>query len=222
MSDDPPSSFFVKDCALAAIATGIRAQSLIELRDKLSIVPISCIYYHFWGGRLRTSFEYREYHNDFSFWVHHVLHDEVLAERLEILDPTEYNTMEELRDDIIGIIDTRLEEVDTIAWIKGQNQFHFISSKIVVFETPHQVQEPHELVQVLPRMTSSSFFYHFIDSGRRITNRKDDISSWLESYQDKYLPLVNEIRKVDPYLISLSDLKNKLIQMVTEYFLTSK
>ena len=48
--------FIVKDCALIAIATGIRAQNLRELRDRLRDIDLNCVYYHFWGGLLRPRF----------------------------------------------------------------------------------------------------------------------------------------------------------------------
>ena len=50
--DDQIKPFYVKDCVLAAISTGESAGSLIELRDKLSVVHPGCIYYHFSGRAL--------------------------------------------------------------------------------------------------------------------------------------------------------------------------
>lgn len=43
--------FFVKNCSLAAIATGDRASSLVELRDRIATIDEECLYYHFWGGQ---------------------------------------------------------------------------------------------------------------------------------------------------------------------------
>lgn len=210
--------FYVKDCALASIATGINARSLIELKDQLSTIHSSSIYYHFWGGRLRTSFEYTEYHNDFSSWVHDFLHDDILAERLELLNPQDFENIEELRNELIEIIDDRLEEREIIPWVKAENKFHFVKYKIIVFQTRHQVNIPNELVRIIPLLTRSSLFYHMIDASLRTPSHTNDISEWLNQYQGQYQDLVNAIKRVDPYLISLTDLQTKLLDITTAYF----
>lgn len=211
--------FYVKDCALASIATGLNARSLIELKDKLSTIHPSSIYYHFWGGRLRTSFEYREYHNDFSSWVHYSMHDEILAERLELLNPHEFENIEELRSTLIEIIDDRLDEREILPWVITENKFHFVQYKIVIFQTRHQINTPSDLVHVIPLMTRSSLFYHMIDAARRTPNHTDDFSQWLSLYQDEYQDLINAIKRVDPYLLSLTDLQSKLLDITMAYFL---
>lgn len=210
--------FYVKDCALASIATGINARSLIELKDKLSLVPSSSIYYHFWGGRLRTSFEHREYHNDFSSWAHDHLHDDILAERLELLNPHEFENIEDLRTELIEIIDDRLDEREIVPWVRKENKFHFVKYKIVIFQTRHQINTPNELVQVIPLLTRSSLFYHMIDAALRTPDHTDDFSQWLSQYQDKYQILINAIKRVDPYLISLKDLQSKLYDITSAFF----
>ena len=73
--------FIVKDCALIAIATGLRAQNLPELRNRIQEIPQACLYYHFWGGLLRSKFDDPEFPNDFAYWARHSLQDKILAER---------------------------------------------------------------------------------------------------------------------------------------------
>lgn len=210
--------FYVKDCALATIATGVRARSLIELRDKLSTIPPSSIYFHFWGGRLRTSFEHKEYHNDFSSWVHSYLHDDILAERIELLNPHEFADIEALRTELIELIDDRLDEIELIPWVKSDEQFHFVKSKIITFQTQYRISYPREIVKVLPLLTHSSLFYHVIDAARRTPNHTDDFCEWL-SEDKEYDTLVNAIQQIDPYLISLGDLQKKLLEIAGAYFL---
>lgn len=216
------SPFHVKDCTLAAIATGVKAHTLVELRDKLLMIPPSSIYYHFWGGRLRTSFEYREYHNDFSYWAHHCLHDDVLAERLELLNPKEYETMEELCNEIVDIVENRLDERELYAWIRGDEEFHFMISKIVVFQTQYSINHPHELVEIFPLLTRSSLFYHFIDAVKRVPEKIDDFSLWLQQFQGEYEELITVFKHIDPYLTSLSHLQQQLTTSTAEYFQKSR
>ena len=58
--------FVIKDCTLIAIATGEEAYNLRELHNQLKTIHPGCIYYHFWGGMLRPSFDEPEYQNDFA------------------------------------------------------------------------------------------------------------------------------------------------------------
>jgi len=210
--------FLIKDCTLATIATGVKAQSLTELRDRIAIIPQSSIYYHFWGGRLRTQFEYLSYHNDFSYWAHHCLHDDVLAERLELINPTEFSDMNDLRAELIGVIENRLDEKEITPMAKHEEQFHFVRSTIVIFSTQYKVKDPSEFVHILPVLTRSSIFYHYIDAARRIPDKTDDFSTWLQGLGPQYDDLILKIRKIDPYFISSADLQTRLINIFIEHF----
>lgn len=213
--------FSIKDCTLSAIATGTKAQTLIDLRDKIEIIHPSSIYFHFWGGRLRTAFEHREYHNDFSDWAHRCLHDDILAERIEVINPTEYSTMEELRNELIETLETRLDEQEAVPWAKSDQQFHFIMSRIVIFHTKYSLERPQDMVDVIPHLSNSTLFYHFIDSSRRLPEQIDDFSYWLRQFGEPYQDLITALKKIDPYLISLADLKDKLISITSEFFLNN-
>lgn len=210
--------FLINDCTIAPLATGLKARTLLAFRERLESVPAGCIYFHFWIGRLRTAYEYKEHHNDFSHWVHKFLHDDILAERIELLDPT-VDDIETLRLKLIELIDQRIDEIETIPFTLKDEQFQFINSKIIVFKTNLKIENPKELTQLLPLLTRSSIFYHFIDSKRRTAGNRDDLSIWLESFGDTYQQLIDELRAVDPYFISLSDLQEKLISIVNKFFI---
>lgn len=208
--------FFVKDCALAVIATGESATSLAQLKEVLRRIPESSIYYHFWGERLRPSFVHTEYQNDFSRWTHEQLHDKVLSERLDILDPTEFSSLEDLRNEIIEIIDERIDELEYVFWTKKEVKFHFLRSIIIVFDMGETIQHPSELKGLLPKLPTSSIYLHFIDARKRTEKKADDFSSWLMEFGKSYSGLVEEIQQIDPYFLSLAEVKQKLIEIVNK------
>ena len=212
------SPFEIKDCALIALATGKRAQNLRELREYLNTINSDSIYYHFWGTLLRPRFDDPEYHNDFSIWAAHDLHDKILAERLAIIDPTEYRSLDDLRFEIIEVIEERLDEVDYPIWAKRGAQFEFISSQIVIFNTNQTIAEPKEFVPVLPQMSVGSIFYHFIDSRRRTLDTTDDFQNWLANFGTKYALLIQQIREIDPYFSPLTELRIELTKVFKNYF----
>ena len=218
MNDEAIQSFVVKDCTLIAIATGVKAQSLREMRDKLANIHSGSIYFHFWGGLLSPRFEEPEFNNDFASWSYHALHDTVLAERLSVIDPTHFHDMEDLRREVIDVIEERLYEVDFVPFTKSSQRFNFVRSQIVVFDTHKRIEKPEELSYMLKNFSSGSIFYHFIDARRRTENNTDDFREWLNGFGEKYDELSNLIANIDPYFTTLSELRYNLSQLFKHYF----
>jgi hypothetical protein len=215
---DLTEDFAIKDCALTAIATGRRAQNLRELRDKLLTVHPGSIYYHFWGGLLRPSFVEPEYNNDFAAWAYHGLRDRILAERLAVIDPTDFENLEDLRQELIEVIEERLDEVEVVPWSKSDQEFHFIRSQIVVIDTHNTITDPAELVSLIPHLPVSSIFYHFIDARRRTEGSTDDFRAWLVGFKEDYGKLAGNLAEIDPYFSSLIDLRDQLAMVFSDYF----
>ena len=159
--------FLVKDCALVTVATGKKAQNLKELRDNLLTVHPGSVYHHFWGGLMRPRFDDPEYNNDFAEWAHHALQDDILAERLAVIDPDPHADLESLRQEVIEVIEERLDSIQTVAWARPDMQFQFVRAQMVVFDTRGKLERPEELVHAVPGMSVGSIFYHFIDARRR-------------------------------------------------------
>ncbi|MFO7974249.1 MAG: DUF5752 family protein [Candidatus Hydrogenedentota bacterium] len=217
-STQKPPAFMVHDCALAALATGKRAQSLRELRELLRGIHPGCIYYHFWGVLLRPRFDNPEYLNDFAEWARHGLHDHILAERLAVINPAEFSNMEDLRDELLEEIEQRLDETESVPWSKPDQEFHFIRTHIVVFDTHRRIEDPKDLAMIVPQMSQGSIFYHFIDARRRTADAVDDFQAWIKPFGDEYDDLVKKIRDIDPYFVTLRDLRAQLADVMKQYF----
>jgi hypothetical protein len=219
---DIQKPFKIKDCALAALATGKKSQNLKELNRNIEEVESGSLYYHFWGGLLQPRFDDPEYNNDFASWIRHTLHDKVLAERIGIINPTEYPDLEKLRERLHDIIEERLDELQQLSWCKIDEQFHFITSQIVIFDTMKTIKEASDLANVIPKMTLSSIFYHFIDSRRRTFGNIDDFSSWLYGFDGKYEDLIYLLSTIDPFFSSLTEIRHQLTHIVKNYFRGNK
>ncbi len=202
--------FAIKDCALIAIATGKQAMTLKELRDNLVTINRNSIYHHFWGGLLEPRFEEREYNNDFASWARRGLHDDKLAERLAMVDPSFYSDLEDLRQELLDIIEERLDESEYIPWMLATEPFEFIRAQIVVFDTDLRVEYPEQLGELIPCLSTSSIFYHFIDARRRLADGSDDFSCWLASFDGIYKNLSTQLASIDPYFETLTELRQQL------------
>ena len=202
--------FALKDCALIAIATGKQAMTLKELRDNLATINSNSIYHHFWGSLLEPRFEEREYNNDFASWARRGLHDDKLAERLAMVDPSVCSNLEALRQELLDIIEERLDESEYLPWMLATEPFEFIRAQIVVFDTDMRVERPEQLGELMPHLSTSSIFYHFIDARRRLSDGNDDFSCWLASFDGLYHELLTELACIDPYFETLSELRQQL------------
>jgi hypothetical protein len=202
--------FAVTDCAMLSIATGVSAQNLRELRDRLQTIQPGCIYYHFWGHHLRPGFEEPEYNNDFANWANQGLHDLRLAERLSVIDPSAFADLEALREELIDVVEERLDESEFVPWAKSEDAFRFIRSILVVFDTSIRVRTPKEMAEFLPQMSPSSLYYHFFDARRRTPDKVDDFRAWLDGLGPEFAGVSARIAEFDPSLITLTALRNEL------------
>jgi hypothetical protein len=208
--------FAVRDCALISLATGLKAQNLREFHDIVQRIPLDSIEHHLWGRLLQPRFDEPEYNNDFASWAYHGLHDKTLAERLSMVLPTDFADQEALRQELIEVLEERLDQCEMVPWAKKDHQFHFLRSQIVVFDSGLRFSRPVDLVPYLAHLSTGSIYYHFIDARNRTAERCDDFSAWLAGCGPEYHPLRERLCGVDPYFSSLQNLR----QIVTDLFQT--
>ncbi len=213
----PVTPFEIKDCALITrTSNGLPAMNLREFREGVATCPIDSIYHHFCEVVLRPSFDDPEFHNDFARWARRALHDYVLAERLEILDPYDFPNLEELRREVLDILDDRLAEVAYIPWVDRNSSFHFLRATTVVFDTGIAIERPEDIGRAVSGMTTSSLYYHFWEARRRTDDQLDDFSVWLKDWNGKYEGVIEAIGNIDFYFMSLRELQKKICAVIDE------
>lgn len=210
--------FGVMDCALITIASGVRAQNLKEFRDGLLRAPLGSIDHHFWGRLLRPQFDEPEYNNDFASWAYWGLHDKELAERLSMVTPTNFPDQESLRQEVLEIVEQRLDERELIPWALADQQFQFLRSQIVVFDTGLRCGDPAELAPRLRSLSTGSIYYHFIDARNRTARRCDDFSVWLGGRGERGSELAARLCGIDPYFSSLKELRQIVAGLFEQYY----
>lgn len=210
--------FAVQDCALITIASGAKAQNLREFRESLEKVPKGSIYHHFWGRLLRPQFDEPEYNNDFASWAYRGLHDKKLAERLSMVIPTDFEDLESLRQEVLEVVEERLDASELVPWARADQQFYFLRSQVVVFDTGLRFDKPEDIVSYIPSFSTGSIYYHFIDARSRTAENKDDFSSWLRGFGEEYELLLNRLRSVDPYFSSLKEIRQIVTGIFQQFF----
>ena len=210
--------FNIRDCALISMATGYKAQTLREFKEALLRVDKCSIYHHFWGRFLEPQFDEPEYNNDFAAWIYHRLNEKALAERLSVIDPTDYKDIESVRQELVDRIEDQLYENEFVPSSRADQQFYFIRSQIVVLDTGRYLEKPSDLPNAVAEMSIGSVFYHFIDARRRTEDGSDDFSAWLLGWGDKYEDLRQKFLAVDPFFSSLKELRTTITDLLVEYF----
>lgn len=208
-------AFEVKDCALITRMAGVdTALNLRELRERLRICPVECLFHHFCETVIRPGFDDPEFRNDFAVWAARQLRDRVLAEKLGIINPYLYGNLEDIRQLAIDIIDEHSAELPNIPWVKRGNDFRFMRAVTVVFDTNVKLETPGQLKDAINQMNRSSLYYHFVDARRRNDKRLDDFTIWVGSFGTEFNYIVTALAKVDFYFMNLSDLKDHLIRVL--------
>ncbi len=209
--------FKFMESAVLPLGTGIRAQNLRELRSGLAQVPDSSIYFHFWGRMVRPHISESEYNNDFASWTNNSLRDFELAEALSAINPVKFQNLDDIRSVVLEILEKRLENEDFLSWKKSDRDFHFIACKKLVFETGRTMASLDELHSAIKHTSRESFFYHFIDGRRRSIECKDDFTIWLEQFPSETEALREGIKKIDTYLFSLTELQEKVFDILERW-----
>ncbi|MEW6412792.1 MAG: DUF5752 family protein [Candidatus Zixiibacteriota bacterium] len=213
--------FEVKDCTLITRMGGVdTAVNLRELRERIAICPEDCLFHHFSETLIRPSFDDPEFRNDFAVWSARFLRDRVLAERLGILNPYKFKSFQLLRETVVEIIDDRLSELPYIPSVPKGDDFIFMRAATVVFSSGVVLTNPAELVEILPSISYSSIYYHFIEARRRTESRVDDFTAWCLGFGKGCEELIGALKSIDFYYLTLPELKKTLIDTVES--ITSK
>lgn len=204
--------FQVKDCGLLVRMSGLTpAINLRELRERIAACSENVLYHHFCETQLRPAFDHPDYRNDFAVWAKWYLSDRVLAERLGILDPFSMSSLEELRAVTLDIIDERLSEVVVIPSAAQGDEFFFLETTTVVFDTGDRVTNPRDLGKAIKGMTTGSVYYHFLEARRREPVGRDDFSTWLKGEEKKNAKYIRALESIDFYFHTLNNLKDDLV-----------
>lgn len=209
------SPFVVCDCTLISSMEGLEpAINLRELLQRLRSCSIESLFHHYCETVLRPSFDDPDFPNDFAVWAGRVLRDRALGERLGAVNPYSFSDFEQLREATRDIIDERLSELNMIPWALPGQEFQFMRAITAVFDTGMTIKTPDDLPDMLPKLTLSSIYFHFVEAHRRVPDGRDDFSAWAAGFGKKYAPLVDALISIDFYFLTLPQLKRELVEKV--------
>src|SRR5207247_4147783 len=107
------------------------ARDARELMHRLAEVPADSVFFHTFGYFLRHRPFTTAYGNDFARWAAVEIGDRTLAERLAVVDPFAFATVEALREHLVTILQDHLRVHGGDPRVEFDRAFHFQRSHIV-------------------------------------------------------------------------------------------
>lgn len=205
MNHNEPFVFYTERRMVAL--TGRKARNLGELAEGLRTLPGSVIFYHTHHMYLSHHFETPAFSNDFALWVSEALQEEALGERLAAIDLLDFTSIRDLREAILKVVEPAA--ADSLRAAPPGDEFHFAKSKSFVMSTGLVARDPEEFFALLPRVSNVSLFFHFFEARLRLERRTNDFTQWLAWRGEERL--AREIERLDPYSMSLDELKEKIL-----------
>lgn len=194
-------------------STGLKARNARELVSVIKDVPGSVIYYHTHVFLQQHQFVSPEPPNAFAYWVTHALGEEELGERLGSIDICQFQTIRQLREKIIEIIEGFLFDAKEIRSAPQGKEFDFTKSRSFVFPTPYTVYNLKEMIEVLGKISIRSIDFHVFNARLRLEKGINDFSRWIGDSLG-YPKLAAGLEHFDPYTYTLEGLRQHIIDII--------
>jgi hypothetical protein len=192
-----------------------RATDERELMDRLEEVPAGSVFYHTHGYFLRHRPVTIAYGNDFASWVAVQVRDQVLAERLAVVNPFEFQSLEDLREELVGIINDHLLRLSSVPRVEFGEHFHFQQSHIVEVELGPPVTTLEEFRSGLAEVDSSAIYFHMVEARSRLGRRSGDFAEWIRTSLERPA-LADRLQRIDAYMTSLERVRARILSLVDQ------
>jgi hypothetical protein len=193
---------------------GARAEDERQLADHIEQAPTDSIYYHTHAFFLRHKFLAGIYPNDFATWVAVQLRDQALGERLAMVDPAEFSTLQALRDELVAVIDDHLQQLQSVPRIVVGEPFDFVRSRTIEIPTGVLVSTLDEFREALVDVDSSAIYLHVVQARARF-GRENDFAAWL-GHGLGLTHLAARVRALNPYGATLERTRTRLLNLCDE------
>jgi hypothetical protein len=184
-----------------------------ELMDRLEEVPPGSIFYHTHGYFLRHRPITTAYGNDFAAWVAVQVRDQALSERLAVVNPFEFPSLEALREELVTVVHDHLRRLRTVPRVEYGEAFHFQQSYIVEVELGPPATTLAEFREGLATVDASAVYFHMVEARARLGRRSGDFAEWIRTSLG-LTDLAERIERIDTYMTSLERVRARVLTLV--------
>jgi hypothetical protein len=191
----------------------LRALDERELMDRLEDAPGAAVLFHTYGYFLRHGPMTMAYGNDFAAWVATQVRDQVLAERLAVVNPFEFDSLETLREELVTVVNDHLVRLSSVPRIEFGEPFYFQQSEVVQVPLGPGVTGLAEFRNALADVDTSAVYFHMIEARARLGRPADDFSEWIRASL-RLSALADRIARIDAYMTSLERVRARVLSLV--------
>jgi len=207
--------FMFIGCVELRQALDRRALDERELMDRLEEVPAGSIFYHTHGYFLRHRPVTTAYGNDFATWVAVQVRDQVLAERLAVVNPFEFPNLEALREELATIIHDHLLRLSSVPRVEFGEPFYFQQSHVVEVPLGPGARSLAEFRNALAEVDTSAIYFHVVEARTRLGRRSGDFAEWIRNSLGRS-DLADGIERIDAYMTSLERVRARLLSLIDQ------
>jgi hypothetical protein len=193
--------------------SNLRAANLVELREGLEKCSDASIFYHTFQSLGRHHFLTEGFSNDFAQWVLAALNHARLAEQMAALDIRSYLALDNLRADLLQILDRFFDAHSGEIRKTAFEPFYFCESVEVALPLGWEAWTLAEFRQHLERLSYASFHFHFLVSRLRPPLRTNDFSAWF-SDELGLESLAQRTNRIDVYTNTVEGMRAKLLSLI--------
>lgn len=184
-------------------------QKLLELIEE---VPIDSIYYHTHSYFLRHFYIAGPYTNDFANWAAIQARDRVLGEKLAFVTPSGNKTLEDIRAELIEVVDCHISDSKSVNFVTHGEPFYFMKSRITEVPTGLVVTDLKEFIEALKSVHASAVYNHIFEARLRDRRGRSDFSIWINEVLG-LKGLSEKIEMIDSYMYSLEGMRDRLLDL---------
>ncbi|MBI5025332.1 MAG: hypothetical protein HZC12_01105 [Nitrospirae bacterium] len=203
--------FHFEQCISILKSTGKKARNLRELRKIISEVSDESIFHHTYQYFLKGHI--LEYTNDFAHWAGESLEEKALSEHLSNIDPYAFASINDLRNELLRVIDEYLKAFPEPRLAMKGDEFYFNETVTIIFPTNVIANNLAEFLVAIRHIDAGSIYFHFYEARMRLGKEADDFTRWIEDTLGKK-ELASEIRNIDLFMFSIEGIRNHIAGMV--------
>lgn len=196
-----------------SLVTNRRARDLAELLRHLREVPGAVIFFHTHHFLVQHQYLSPEPPNDFAYWVTGVLQEDRLGEQLAAIDMIQFRSLTALRERLVQMIETYLEERQELRAAPPGEEFHFREAVTFVMPTGLVAHDLAEFADCMERVGFGTLSFHFFDARLRLERGENDFSEWLRAALGEDA-LAASIARLDPYTYTMESLRKEVVRLV--------
>ncbi len=191
-----------------------KANTVRELLHGLETCSDDSIYHHMIQVPGNEEFVNGNASNDFAKWVRAMPECGGLSEQLAALDERYYSSIEEMRNDLRGVVGEYLSAYPECADQVARIPFYFcegLELGMVPLELAARTLE--QFRRSVRTMSIESFYLHFVASASRAEMQSNDFSIWLSESLGLH-ELARKINEIDLTEHTLESARESILQLI--------